>query len=60
LLEELRSILKRAEENRPSRDIQVYLGYAMVSMALGLFDQIAPYALIAIGLAPIFQVVITL
>jgi hypothetical protein len=52
LLEDLRSILKRAEENRPKRDIQVYLCYAMVSMALGLFDQIEPYALIAIGLRP--------
>jgi hypothetical protein len=52
LLEEIRSILKRAEENRPKRDIQVYLGHAIVNMAFGLFDEIEPYALIAIGTRP--------
>ena len=49
LLEELRSFLTRAEENKPERDIQVYLGHAVVNMAFGRFDEVGLYALLAIG-----------
>ena len=52
LLEVLRDYLRRAEINRPRRDIQVYLGYAFVSFAFGRFADIESYAQMAIDTRP--------
>jgi len=48
----LRGYLKRAEDNRPKRDIQVFLGYAFVSLVFGRFAEIESYARMAIDIRP--------
>jgi hypothetical protein len=44
--------LERALETRPKRDIQVYLGFALVNVIFGKLDAVEPYALLALETRP--------
>jgi len=52
LLEVLHDHLRRAEDNRPKRDIQVFLGHAFVSLVFGRFADIEAYSQMAIDTRP--------